>query len=205
MSEKPCSCVIFDLGNVLVHFKEEILTAPYFPPEEREQAGRVIFARAMWDRLDAGTVENDEVHAFIRARLPERMHSAAITCYANWFNNLPEIDGMRALLTDLRARGVPVFLLSNIGRDFAAHEDAVPILRLTDGHVYSSLCGMTKPDPAIFRYAARQFGFAPEECLFVDDLSRNTEGARSAGMRSYTFDGDAAALRNFLEREVKGK
>ena len=198
MNEKRCSCVIFDLGNVLVHFKEEILTAPYFPPEEREQAGRVIFARAMWDRLDAGTVENDEVHAFIRAHLPERMHAAAIKCYANWFYNLPEIDGMREVVEELRARGVPVYLLSNIGRDFAAHEDAVPILRLTDGHIYSSLCGMTKPDPAIFRYAAAQFGHAPEECLFVDDLPKNTEGARRAGMRSYTFDGNVDALKAFL-------
>ena len=38
----------------------------------------------------------------------------------------------------------------------------------------------------------------PAECIFVDDSKLNTEGARSAGIESYLFDGDSEKLRDYL-------
>lgn len=202
MTDPKYFCVIFDFGNVLVHFKEEILTAPYFAPEDRAEAGRVIFDRGIWDRLDAGTIEESEVHEYITANLPERLQAAAHRCFDEWPDNLPEVDGMKDVVLGLKARGIPVFVLSNISRRFAAIAHENPVIARTDGQVYSSVCGMVKPDPAIFRYAARQFGFRPEECLFADDLAKNTAGARAAGMGAWDFRGCTPEFLEFLKEHV---
>ena len=41
---------------------------------------------------------------------------------------------------------------------------------------------MHKPQPEIYRLAAERLEVAPEECLFVDDLRENCEGAEAVGM-----------------------
>ena len=41
---------------------------------------------------------------------------------------------------------------------------------------------MHKPQPEIYRLAAERLGVAPEECVFVDDLRENCEGAEAVGM-----------------------
>lgn len=44
--------------------------------------------------------------------------------------------------------------------------------------------GRSKPDPAIFRHAARCLASAPEQCLVIEDSPHGIEAARRAGMRS---------------------
>ena len=39
-----------------------------------------------------------------------------------------------------------------------------------------------KPQPEIYRLAAERLEVAPEECVFVDDLRENCEGAEAVGM-----------------------
>ena len=41
---------------------------------------------------------------------------------------------------------------------------------------------MHKPQPEIYRLGAERAGLAPEECVFVDDLRENCEGAEAVGM-----------------------
>ena len=44
--------------------------------------------------------------------------------------------------------------------------------------------GMRKPDAEIFVRAAELLGLEPAECVFVDDLEQNAEGARAVGMEA---------------------
>ena len=39
-----------------------------------------------------------------------------------------------------------------------------------------------KPQPEIYRLAAERLEVAPKECIFVDDLRENCEGAEAVGM-----------------------
>lgn len=48
--------------------------------------------------------------------------------------------------------------------------------------------GVRKPHPEIYRRAARALRLPPEECLFIDDLTVNVEGARAVGMAGFRFD-----------------
>jgi putative hydrolase of the HAD superfamily len=53
---------------------------------------------------------------------------------------------------------------------------------LFDAKVVSYQVGVRKPELAIYLLAAARLGVPPGRCVFVDDLPRNIEGARQAGM-----------------------
>ncbi|MDT4860960.1 Phosphoglycolate phosphatase [compost metagenome] len=58
---------------------------------------------------------------------------------------------------------------------------------LFDAVVLSSDIGMTKPNPDIFTFTAIKLGVLPEECVMIDDLLVNIEGARQAGMKGVVY------------------
>jgi putative hydrolase of the HAD superfamily len=92
-------------------------------------------------------------------------------------------DEMVDLVRTLR-RTHKVALLSNVGQGvidelFSADERR----ELFDAVILSSDIGMVKPHPEIYEYAARQLGLAPDECVMIDDLPVNIEGAQQAGMQ----------------------
>lgn len=60
----------------------------------------------------------------------------------------------------------------------------------------SSKVGFRKPDPEIFRLAARTAGAAPGQCVLVDDLAVNCEAAEAEGWRAVCFRDDRQALRD---------
>ena len=49
--------------------------------------------------------------------------------------------------------------------------------------------GMHKPEPEIFLLGAERIGLPPEECVFVDDLRENCEGAEAVGMTAILHRG----------------
>jgi HAD superfamily hydrolase (TIGR01509 family) len=44
-----------------------------------------------------------------------------------------------------------------------------------------------KPSAEIFQKAVEIAGHRPEECLFIDDLAANVEGARQCGIEALQF------------------
>ncbi|MFC8100802.1 MULTISPECIES: HAD-IA family hydrolase [unclassified Streptomyces] len=58
--------------------------------------------------------------------------------------------------------------------------------------------GFPKPDPEIFRLAARTADIDPGQCVLVDDLAVNCEAAKAEGCRAAHFRDDRQALRELL-------
>ena len=59
-----------------------------------------------------------------------------------------------------------------------------------DGIVVSADLHMVKPDIRIYQSLLEKFHLLSEECLFIDDLEENVEGAKQAGMSGEIFRGD---------------
>lgn len=195
--------VIFDFGNVLIRFDPTYMTAALVSdPHDAETIRHVVFDRLYWDRLDDGTISDAEVLAAVCARLPERLHKAAQQVYLRWYEHLPEIDGMRELLHDIKAQGRGLYLLSNISCGFAQGYASVLALRSLlssfDGLVFSGPLGMVKPQREIFRHLLDTYGLRAEDCVFVDDSPINVEGARRAGIDAILFEGNAEDTRRAL-------
>lgn len=58
---------------------------------------------------------------------------------------------------------------------------------LFDDVMVSGKEGLSKPDPRVYERLARRLGVAPAECVMVDDIEVNCEGARTAGMRAIQY------------------
>jgi putative hydrolase of the HAD superfamily len=85
--------------------------------------------------------------------------------------------GMDAVARTVRGAGVRTAVVSNADR---LADPALP--DAFDAVVLSGVVGYAKPDAEIYRLAARRLGLEPGECVFVDDLRRNVDGAVAAGM-----------------------
>lgn len=83
------------------------------------------------------------------------------------------------VLAELRERGVPVAVVSNIGWDLRPVFSAHGLDELVDAFVLSFEVGAQKPDPAIFRAACAELGLPPEDVAMVGD-SREADGGAAA-------------------------
>ncbi len=192
--------LIFDFGQVMVSFKRKYMVERFVTdPEDSKLLQKVVFDRLYWDRLDAGTIEDEEVLRLVCERIPEKLHSSARNIYYNWIYNIPEIEGMTDLIREMKEQfDVKVFLLSNISKYFAEHIGEITCLRNFDGFVLSSTCGFIKPNKEIYEHICSKFSLIPEECIFIDDRADNIEGAESYGINGYIFDGNSARLKEHL-------
>ncbi|MFT3975947.1 MAG: HAD family hydrolase [Sphingomonas bacterium] len=95
------------------------------------------------------------------------------------------IDGMEMVLRELRARRLPLGIVTNGETAFqSAHIRALGIDRLVDTVLISEAEGLRKPEAALFLRAADRLGVAPAQCLFVgDNPVADVMGATRAGMQ----------------------
>lgn len=195
---------IFDLGNVLVRFDPMALTAPYVQDlETRKLISQTAFDRLYWDRLDLGTITDEELKAACHARLPGELHDLCDKAYDHWVENLTLIPGMQELVLEIKRQGGRVFLLSNISIGFTEQYHRIAhmqeLLSHFEGLVFSGPLGMVKPDKEIFLHILNRYNLEPEETIFIDDSAKNIAGAQAVGIHGYHFDGDATKLGNYLK------
>lgn len=105
---------------------------------------------------------------------------------ANAFRRAFLFEGAAAVLTELRGRGHRLGIVSNgSAATQRAKLAATGLAARVDAVLVSGEVGLRKPDPEIFRRAARELGVEPRACVFVgDDPERDVAGAGRAGMRT---------------------
>lgn len=86
------------------------------------------------------------------------------------------------VLDALRARGVPVGVITNVGFDLLPIAHGLGILERVDTWTSSLDRGLVKPDPELFRAAVATLGVAPERCLMVGDNPGADAGGVVLGM-----------------------
>jgi putative hydrolase of the HAD superfamily len=116
-----------------------------------------------------------------RTRLIERM-----------FGGVRPDEQMLAAVRKARAAGLRTGLISN-SMGGASYDRAI-FPELFDGVVISGDVGLHKPQPEIFLLGAERAGIAPAECVFVDDLRENCEGAEAVGMTAVLHRGADTTL-----------
>ena len=72
--------------------------------------------------------------------------------------------------------------------------------------IESSIVGIRKPNPEIYKLACQELGVQPNEAVFLDDLGINLKPARALGMKTIkVMSGDQALtdLEAILERRLR--
>ena len=110
-----------------------------------------------------------------------------------------QFDDTVAVLGEVKAAGVPCYVLSNMEPDaFAVRRRRFPFMHWFDGHVISGLEGVAKPDRRIFEILLNRHGLRPQATVFIDDQARNVDAARDLGLIALQFS-SAAQLRRDLQ------
>ena len=70
------------------------------------------------------------------------------------------------------------------------------VMALFDDVIESSVEGIRKPNPEIYKLACQRISVKPEKCLFIDDLGINLKPAKELGMKTIKVLTEAQALKD---------
>ncbi len=190
MTLRP-QAVIFDIGNVLVGWQPEAFYDSAIGPKARQALFAEVDLHHMNELIDRGALFRETIYDWADRHPKWR---AEIRLWHDRWTEIasPLIDHSIRLQRRLRARGVPVFALTNFGsHSFAFAEPLYPFLADFDRRYISGHMGVTKPDPLIYRMVEDDCGLPPASLLFTDDRAENIAAAAARGWQTHHFTGPA--------------
>jgi putative hydrolase of the HAD superfamily len=198
----PGRTVIFDFGEVISLTPSDadraaIARLAGVGGDDAEKFWRAYSAHR--DGLDQGTAGAiaywqaiaDEVGAVWDEA---RMHELWAADFRSWLSVNPAVI---EVLSDLRAGGTRLALLSNAGPDYGSYFRHGPLGDFFEACYVSGELGLLKPHPEIFQYVLADLCITPAEAVFIDNRDSNVAGAEALGITGHVFT-TADALRSFL-------
>lgn len=191
--------ILFDMGNVLIHFDRKVFLSRQNVSEADELLlNREVFQSVEWVRMDRGMLTEAEAEERICRRLPAHLHRAVHGLVSLWDDPILPVEGMAELVEELKQNGYSIYLLSNASLRQHEYWTRIPGWQFFDGTVISADEKVMKPHPDYYRTALKRFDLMPEECFFVDDVPANIEGALFCGIPGAVFHKDVNLLRSQL-------
>jgi 2-haloacid dehalogenase len=191
--------VVFDLGNVVVEWNPEA----YYDARIGRAARQAMFAEtdihAVNLTIDEGAPFRETIYA-LADRFPHWAEHIRQWHDDQFAMTQPVIEPTLRLIDKLKARGVPVFALSNWGDEsFDRAVAFYPFLGAFDRTYVSGKLKMKKPDPALYAHVENDCGIRPERLLFTDDREDNIRAAAVRGWQTHLFDGPPGLARRLAD------
>jgi putative hydrolase of the HAD superfamily len=193
--------VIFDYGEVISFSQSAadraVIARLAGVPDDDQRFWAAYFAHR--DGLDQG---KDGVAAYWRAIAADlgtewdeaRVHELWAADFRSWLSVNPAVI---EVLTDLRAGGTRLALLSNAGPDYGSYFRHGPLGDFFAGVYVSGELGLLKPEAAIFEHVLADLEITAESAVFTDNRASNVAGAEALGVTGHVFT-SAPELRAFL-------
>ncbi len=180
-----------DLGGVVVEDKLPAASAKW---AARLGISERDFVTAVYAGNDTevlvGRMDGPQWWSVVRERLG--LDAAAVTELRDDLAADPVYDQeLLDAVAALRASAATAFV-SNAWPDARPHLGAV--LPAAEVAVLSCEVGYAKPDPRIYTHTLDLLDAAASDALFVDDVARNVEAARSLGMTGHLHTDSASTL-----------
>ncbi len=197
MAAKP-GLVIFDCDGVLVDSERQsaVATADYL-----EELGLSLSAE------DAAVLfkglTNTEIEGLVEPRLQAMLPNDFVAEMDQRMvdaiqSGITVIPGVRQAIEAIVAAGCEVSVgLNGTPEETNAKVDAAGFWDLFGGNVFSAHhVSRGKPAPDLFLFAASTMGFAPGDCVVIEDAAAGVQAAMAAGMRvlGYALKGDRQGL-----------
>ena len=181
--------VVFDIGNVLIEWQPERHYDKLIGEARRREMFAAVDLHGVNELVDRGAPFRETIYSAAE-QYPDFRDEIRLW-HDEWIHMAqPAIDRSVRLLRALRARGTPVFALTNFGIesfDYAAtHYD---FLGEFDRRYISGHMAVTKPAPQIYEMVERDCNIAPAHLLFADDRLENIKAARARGWQVHHFTG----------------
>jgi putative hydrolase of the HAD superfamily len=180
--------VISDLGKVILFFDNSLFfrkMAEFCPYSAQDIAERVHRHKSLIRLFDTGKIEPEEFYKQATLRLEAKIpQDTFFRIYNDVFSaNPPVLNLLKRLKTNYK-----LILLSNTDvQRFGFIKKNFPEIFLFDDYVLSCEVGYMKPHPEIYTIALNRARVPAEECVFLDDLPENIEGAQRLGMKAILY------------------
>ncbi len=194
--------VVFDIGRVLIEWDPERAYDRNIGRQRRKELFAAVDLHGMNDKIDLGLNILDLI-AEEAAAHPEFADEIRMW-HDNWLDMAsPDIPRSAHLLRQLRAKGVPVFALTNFGvQTFEIAEAAYPVFKEFDQRFISGRLKVMKPDPRIYEILETQTGVPPRRLLFIDDKPENIAAAAARGWQTHLFEGPQGLADRLVEIDL---
>ena len=191
--------ILFDMGNVLIHFDRRVfLDRLDISEEDKQLLLREVFLSVEWVQMDRGTLREETAEPMMCRRLPEHLHDAVHQLVSCWDEPMLPVAGMAELVQELKENGYGIYLLSNASVRQHEYWPQIPGWQFFDGKIISADEKVMKPHPDYYLRALEKFSLIPRECFFIDDVPANIEGALYCGIPGAVFHKDVPLLRRQL-------
>jgi len=186
---KGYRCIIFDSDGVLVD--SETFSAKVFQEMAGELGIELEFDAALEQFAGSSMKKNLQ---FIQEKLPGSVpedfeEEFRKRTYEIFKSDLKALPGVAELIRKLQvpfcvaSSGPPEKIRLNLG--------LVELLDHFENRIFSSYdIGTWKPDPGIFIHAAKEMGFAPGECVVIEDSDAGIRAALAGGFMVYALAGE---------------
>ncbi|MDO8515746.1 MAG: HAD family phosphatase [bacterium] len=189
----PKRIIIFDMGQVFVTFTPQTHNPELLGNCRGTQEDLIRFFHGEpWAKYECGLITNNQIYEQAVSELGYRLD------YQEFERDMCrtfELDkNMFEFLNDLKMHTartqLQFWMLSNINDIHHRHvAERWPGLFSSFLHVFLSYeMGCRKPDREIFERMLNVGQARPEECIFVDDMETNGEGAKAVGMHFIKFE-----------------
>ena len=196
--------LLLDLDDVLVDYSQSIrlrVLAEVTGATEK-YVHDAVFTSGLEARSDRGEFDLDTYMDLLRSE---------------WGLTIPNDDFIKARKQATRVRPgmlqiceqlsaqVQLGVFTNNAHWFSQHAERIvpelmPLFR--SRFVCSGSLGFAKPDETGFTQCLQRLGFSPASTLFVDDKTKNVEGAKSAGLDAFVFENEDQFISELSKRNL---
>lgn len=183
------NALITDFGGVLTTSIFESFNQFAIDHDVEPEVLKAVFAETIASgptnilyRMETGELSQEEFESLFAAELSKRsgIQIEALELKARMFSQVrPDPVVVNAIIA-IKKAGFPTALLSNSWGPGGYPRETFG--DLFDAVVISGEVGLRKPDPEIYRRAAKLIDAEPSSCVFIDDIKDNVKGAEAVGM-----------------------
>ena len=191
--------IVFDCSDTLLRFSAQDELAKVIGDSTRaaEIKGKIHQSQG-WHLYDKGMISEAGLRQEVLPLFDENDRPYAAWYLEHWLECYAPIPGMFEIVAELQAKGWPLYIVS----DFPLCFDALrarfsELFQRFIGLAVSNECQVTKGDKGLFNYFLQKFSLDAAECLFIDDVPRLVENARSIGFQGIVIE-NAKSLREQL-------
>ncbi len=203
MTTPPLHTIVFDMGNVLVHFSHERMCAQIgaLCGQSAAEIRTILMESGLNAEFERGFLNPEEMRDRLSQAVGQEFEvNALANAYADIFTlNEP----MLGILDALNDQGKRLVLLSNTS---VWHFDFIwerwPILQKLDDHVVSYKAGAIKPEPGIYQALLPLLQCPPENAFYTDDIADYIRIGRGFGLQAEVFIDDIALRYQLKNRGI---
>jgi putative hydrolase of the HAD superfamily len=196
--------VLFDIGGVIVKWKEEWLYKDVAKKFGLSEVLLVNEGKKELSNLRLGKISEPEMWQRIGAKInSEELSNIKESLIHDIFKSRISVDeSIFAIIKQLQKKNIKIGILSNT--TLVTHTIVEELIDMSyfNYQFLSYRIGWEKPDEKIFKYVTEQLPYSKKEILFIDDKISNVNAAKEFGIKAIHFTDTSQFIADLNSLEI---